>query len=82
MFRRDPTLDSDVPSWAQPGLIVTLALGFVPALIFSWASRLVSCIAQKSQRLFLNSRKRRSPSGIWSGVIMEQSEVSFSAALP
>src|SRR5204863_1894559 len=26
----------DVPSWALRGLIITLALGFVPALIFSW----------------------------------------------
>ena len=26
----------DVPTWALRGLIVTLALGFVPALIFSW----------------------------------------------
>jgi hypothetical protein len=26
----------DVPSWALRGLIITLALGFIPALIFSW----------------------------------------------
>src|SRR4051812_3650523 len=30
----------DVPSWALRGLIVTLALGFVPALIFSWVFEL------------------------------------------
>lgn len=30
----------DVPSWALRGLIVTLALGFVPALIFAWAFEL------------------------------------------
>src|SRR5436190_15788381 len=26
----------DVPSWALRGLIITLALGFIPAVIFSW----------------------------------------------
>jgi len=26
----------DVPAWALRGLIITLALGFIPALIFSW----------------------------------------------
>ena len=26
----------DVPSWALRGLIITLAIGFLPALIFSW----------------------------------------------
>src|SRR5437763_10550142 len=26
----------DVPTWALRGLIISLALGFVPALIFSW----------------------------------------------
>ena len=26
----------DVPSWALRGLIVILALGFIPAVIFSW----------------------------------------------
>src|SRR5664279_2488507 len=30
----------DVPSWALRGLIVTLALGFMPALIFSWVFEL------------------------------------------
>jgi adenylate cyclase len=30
----------DVPSWALRGLIVTVALGFVPALIFSWVFEL------------------------------------------
>lgn len=30
----------DVPSWALRGLIITLALGFVPALIFSWVFEL------------------------------------------
>ena len=30
----------DVPSWALRGLIVTLALGFIPAVIFSWAFEL------------------------------------------
>ena len=32
----------DVPSWALRGLIITLALGFVPALIFSWVFELTS----------------------------------------
>jgi len=26
----------DAPSWALRGLIITLALGFIPAVIFSW----------------------------------------------
>ena len=26
----------DVPHWALRGLIVTIAIGFIPALIFSW----------------------------------------------
>ena len=30
----------DVPSWALRGLIIALALGFIPALIFSWAFEL------------------------------------------
>src|SRR5450432_1055126 len=30
----------DVPSWALRGLIITLALGFIPALIFSWVFEL------------------------------------------
>ena len=30
----------DVPGWALRGLIITLALGFVPALIFSWVFEL------------------------------------------
>ena len=30
----------DVPSWALRGLIITLALGFVPALVFSWVFEL------------------------------------------
>ena len=30
----------DVPSWVLRGLIITLALGFVPALIFSWVFEL------------------------------------------
>lgn len=30
----------DVPSWALRGLIITLALGFFPALIFSWVFEL------------------------------------------
>jgi TolB-like protein/Flp pilus assembly protein TadD len=30
----------DVPSWALRGIIITLALGFVPALIFSWVFEL------------------------------------------
>lgn len=30
----------DVPAWALRGLIITLALGFIPALIFSWAFEL------------------------------------------
>jgi hypothetical protein len=30
----------DVPRWALRGLIVTLALGFVPAVIFSWVFEL------------------------------------------
>src|SRR3954453_5092275 len=30
----------DVPSWALRGLIITLELGFVPALIFSWVFEL------------------------------------------
>ena len=30
----------DVPSWALRGLIITLALGFCPALIFSWVFEL------------------------------------------
>jgi TolB-like protein len=30
----------DVPSWALRGLIVTLALGFIPAVIFSWVFEL------------------------------------------
>jgi TolB-like protein/Tfp pilus assembly protein PilF len=30
----------DVPSWALRGLIVILALGFIPALIFSWVFEL------------------------------------------
>ena len=30
----------DVPSWALRGLIITLVLGFVPALIFSWVFEL------------------------------------------
>ncbi len=32
----------DVPGWALRGLIITLALGFVPALIFSWVFELTS----------------------------------------
>ena len=30
----------DVPSWALRALIVTLAIGFIPALIFSWVFEL------------------------------------------
>jgi len=30
----------DVPSWALRGLIITLALGFIPALIISWVFEL------------------------------------------
>ena len=30
----------DVPSWALRGLILTVVLGFVPALIFSWVFEL------------------------------------------
>lgn len=30
----------DVPAWALRGLIITLALGFIPALIFSWVFEL------------------------------------------
>jgi hypothetical protein len=30
----------DVPSWALRGLIITLALGFIPAVIFSWVFEL------------------------------------------
>jgi TolB-like protein/Tfp pilus assembly protein PilF len=30
----------DVPSWALRGMIVTLALGFIPAVIFSWVFEL------------------------------------------
>src|SRR5712691_5222474 len=30
----------DVPSWALRGLIITLGLGFIPALIFSWVFEL------------------------------------------
>ena len=30
----------DVPPWALRGLIITLALGFIPALIFSWVFEL------------------------------------------
>jgi TolB-like protein/Tfp pilus assembly protein PilF len=30
----------DVPNWALRGLIITLALGFIPALIFSWVFEL------------------------------------------
>ena len=30
----------DVPSWALRALIITLALGFIPALIFSWVFEL------------------------------------------
>ena len=26
----------DVPSWALRGLIIVVALGFIPAVIFSW----------------------------------------------
>ena len=32
----------DVPSWALRGLIITLALGFIPAVIFSWVFELTS----------------------------------------
>ena len=31
---------SDAPSWALRGLIITLALGFIPAVIFSWVFEL------------------------------------------
>ena len=30
----------DVPSWALRGLIITLAVGFIPAVIFSWVFEL------------------------------------------
>ena len=30
----------DIPSWMLRGLIVTLALGFIPAVIFSWVFQL------------------------------------------
>ena len=30
----------EVPGWALRGLIITLALGFIPALIFSWVFEL------------------------------------------
>jgi hypothetical protein len=30
----------DAPSWALRGLIITLALGFIPAVIFRWAFEL------------------------------------------
>ena len=30
----------DVPAWALRGLVITLALGFLPALIFSWVFEL------------------------------------------
>ena len=30
----------DAPSWALRGLIITLALGFIPAVIFSWVFEL------------------------------------------
>ncbi len=30
----------DVPGWALRGLIITLGLGFIPALIFSWVFEL------------------------------------------
>ena len=33
-----PTFDA--PSWALRGLIITLALGFIPAVIFSWVLEL------------------------------------------
>src|SRR6202795_1962867 len=32
----------DVPSWALRGLIITLAVGFIPAVIFSWVFELTS----------------------------------------
>src|SRR5207344_1686318 len=32
----------EVPNWALRGLVITLALGFVPALIFSWVFELTS----------------------------------------
>jgi TolB-like protein/Tfp pilus assembly protein PilF len=32
----------DAPSWALRGLIITLALGFIPAVIFSWVFELTS----------------------------------------
>ena len=30
----------DAPSWALRGLVITLALGFIPAVIFSWVFEL------------------------------------------
>lgn len=30
----------DVPAWALRGLIIILALGFIPALVFSWVFEL------------------------------------------
>ena len=32
----------DAPSWALRGLIITLAVGFIPAVIFSWVFELTS----------------------------------------
>src|SRR5216110_2847321 len=32
----------DAPGWALRGLIITLALGFIPAVIFSWVFELTT----------------------------------------
>ena len=37
----------DAPSWALRGLIITLALGFIPAVIFSWVFEEAAVSAQK-----------------------------------
>jgi len=41
----------EVPSWALRGLIITLALGFIPALIFSWVFEMTTAGLKRDEEV-------------------------------
>ena len=57
----------DVPTWALRGLIITLALAFLPALIFSWVFELTPQGLKRDEEVARSNRSRRKPRGGWIG---------------
>ena len=50
-----------VPAWALRALVIVLALGFLPALVFAWVFELTPTASSATKRLRPGNRSRRKP---------------------